>query len=267
MDRSLWPRITSGVVLAVIATAAVVAGGAAFTTLVVVAVALMAWEWDRLCGGSGWGLVPAVHAGVAVTMVLLLTGDSPGLAGAAVAVGVVVTALAAAATSRKSLWAAAGFLYTAVPAAAAIWLRFETELGAVVVLWLFAVIWSTDTGAYFTGKAVGGPKLAPIISPGKTWSGAAGGVAAASAAGGLVAWWAGVEPVWMLLLAGAVVSVAGQGGDLAISRIKRYFRIKDTSGLIPGHGGVLDRLDSTLSSLPLLAVAVYAVQEWGIAWP
>lgn len=267
VNRALLLRIVSGVSLAIIAVAATAIGGTAFLALVVVAVVLMAWEWDRLCGGSGWGLLPAMHAGIVAVTVVLFAVNSPGTATAMGAAGVGVIAVSAVIVKRAPLWAAAGFLCTAVPAAAAIWLRFEVELGAVLILWLFAVIWSTDACAYFTGKALGGAKLAPAISPGKTWSGAVGGLTGAVLAAEFVAWWAGLGPVWLAALAGAVVSVAGQAGDLAISRIKRHFRVKDSSWLIPGHGGVLDRLDSTVSSLPLVAAAVIFLQASKVVWP
>jgi len=267
VNRVLLPRIVSGVSLAMIAVASVAVGGTAFVALVVAAVLLIAWEWDRLCGGSGWGLVPAVHAGTVVVTVVLLAFNSPGTAGAIGAAGIVVTVVSAVIMDRAPLWAAAGLLCSALPAAAAIWLRFEVELGTVLVLWLFAVIWSTDTCAYFTGKTLGGAKLAPAISPGKTWSGAFGGLAGAVLAAGFVAWWAGLGPLWLVVLAGAMVSVAGQAGDLAISRVKRNFRVKDSSWLIPGHGGVLDRLDSTILSLPLLAVGVIFLQASKVVWP
>ena len=176
-------------------------------------------------------------------------------------------AASAFAVSRAPRWVVAGFLYSTVPAMAVVWLRFDAALGATAVLWGFAVIWATDTGAFFAGRAIGGPKLAPRISPGKTWAGAVGGAAAATTAAILVAWWAGVGPVWALAAAGVAMSVVGQGGDLLISRIKRRFRVKDSGALIPGHGGVLDRLDSTLSAVPLLALALALAQRSGIPWP
>lgn len=267
VDRALRLRVVSGIVLAGVAVAAIAAGGVMFTGLVVAAVVLMAWEWDRLCGGTGWGPVPSLHAGAAVLTVLLATNDAWAMATGAAAAGVAVTAGAAFATGRAPRWVMAGYLYSTVPAFAVVWLRFEAPLGAVAVLWAFAVIWATDTGAYFSGRAIGGPKLAPRISPGKTWAGAIGGAVAATAAALVVAWWADVGPVWALAVAGMTVSVVGQAGDLLISRIKRRFRVKDSGTLIPGHGGVLDRLDSTLSALPLLALALALVQRSGFPWP
>ena len=158
-------------------------------------------------------------------------------------------------------------LLAAGVALAAVWLRADSGAGRLAVLWLFAVIWATDTGAYFTGRTLGGPKLAPRLSPGKTWAGVAGGMAAACLAGLAAATVADFGPVWALVLASAVLSLVGQGGDLAISGMKRHFDAKDSGHIIPGHGGVLDRLDSTVASVLLLAALLFALQAWGLRWP
>ena len=267
MSESLRARIASGLVLAGVAVAAAYAGGWAFNALVAVAAVGMTWEWDRLCGGSGRGLLPAVHAAVAVTAVGLAGFGRPAEGVAAVAVGAVLAAVVAAQARRPTGWAVAGLAYTAIPALAAVWLRADSGAGRLAVLWLFAVIWATDTGAYFTGRTLGGPKLAPRLSPGKTWAGVAGGTAAACLAGLGVAAVADLGPAWALVLASAGLSLVGQGGDLAISGMKRHFRAKDSSHLIPGHGGVLDRLDSTVASVLLLAALLFAFQAWGVRWP
>jgi phosphatidate cytidylyltransferase len=116
----------------------------------------------------------------------------------------------------------------------------------VAVLWLFAVVWAEDTGAYFAGRLIGGPKLAPRISPNKTWAGAVGGTVAAIIAGSAVVILAGIEWKAMHALVAFVVSVAAQIGDLIESAIKRRFGVKDASALIPGHGGMMDRVDGFL---------------------
>jgi len=160
---------------------------------------------------------------------------------------------------------AAGVIYVGLAPLALIWLRVSPNGVLLPLLWIFAVVWATDTGAYFTGRAIGGPKMAPSISPGKTWSGFAGGTAAA----GLVGWSAASisdGPVAQIVAASLVVSLLGQAGDLLMSKVKRTVGVKDTGTLIPGHGGVLDRLDSLLPTVPLVAVGVYVLQQRGVTW-
>jgi phosphatidate cytidylyltransferase len=136
------------------------------------------------------------------------------------------------------------------------------EQGRGPLLWVLFLVWATDSGAYFAGRAIGGPKLAPRISPKKTWAGLAGGMLAAALVG-----WAmqnGVMPgAWRLAAASAALAVVAQAGDLAESGLKRYFGVKDSSQLIPGHGGVLDRLDGLLAVAPAVAVlALISPNGW-----
>ena len=135
------------------------------------------------------------------------------------------------------------------------------------VIWLGAVVVTTDTAAYFTGRTLGGPKLAPKISPKKTWSGLLGGVAGAAIVGGLIAAVVGGSNVALLALLGGAFAVVAQLGDLLVSKAKRTFDVKDSSNLIPGHGGVLDRLDGFLSTS--LAMAALAALGGGspLTWP
>ena len=266
-QQGLSVRVVSGFVLAALALAAAFFGGWGFNLLVAAAGVSMAWEWDRLSGGRGIGALSILHAATIGAVVGLAATGNAVWAVLALAVGAVAAAVGAQATARRAGWAVAGLVYTSVPALAAVWLRAEEELGRVAVLWLFAVIWSTDIAAYFVGRAVGGPKLAPRISPGKTWAGFWGGLAAACLAGFVVAFAAGLGPLWALIGFSAALSLAGQGGDLAISRVKRHFHVKDSGTLIPGHGGVLDRLDSTLASLPLVAAALLVLEAGGLRWP
>jgi phosphatidate cytidylyltransferase len=121
-------------------------------------------------------------------------------------------------------------------------------------LWLLAVVWATDIGAYAVGRGVGGPRLAPRWSPRKTWSGLAGGTVCAALAGGLTALALGVSPALPLVLTSAGLAIVAQFGDLAESLAKRRFGVKDSSGLIPGHGGLLDRLDGLLAVIPAVTL-------------
>lgn len=143
----------------------------------------------------------------------------------------------------NSWWSAAGFYYAGLPAIALIAIRQDPHYGFHAILYLFIVVWSADTGAFFTGRLIGGPKLAPAISPNKTWSGLAGGALAACLAGTLFALWLGHTAVPILAGVSVILAIISQAGDLGKSCLKRAFGVKNSSGLIPGHGGVLDRLD------------------------
>ena len=249
-------RLASGAVLGAIAVAAAFVGGWTYNALVAVASVLMAYEWDRLCAGPSFGPFALVHAAAVAMAVGLTAADRVGLALLAVAMAAVLTAIFARGGGRDPRFIAGGLVYIAVPAVAAVWLRADQDWGRLAVLGLFAVVWATDTGAYFTGKAIGGPRLAPLISPGKTWAGLLGGTAAAVIAALLVGTVSGLQPMWLVALAGALLSLLGQIGDLGKSKVKRHFHVKDSGNLIPGHGGIIDRLDSTLATMPILALVL-----------
>ena len=153
-------------------------------------------------------------------------------------------------------WYVGGFLYALVAALALLWIRDRADNGIALVMWVFLIVWATDVGAYFAGRSIGGPKLAPAISPNKTWAGFYGGVAAATLFGGLWAYLTGLALVFMLLA--PLFSVAAQGGDLFESWMKRRAGIKDSGNLLPGHGGVFDRLDGLLPVAILTAGAALA---------
>jgi phosphatidate cytidylyltransferase len=155
-------------------------------------------------------------------------------------------------------WYIAGFLYAALAALALLWIRERADdhNGLWLLLWVFIVVWSVDIGAYFTGRAIGGPKLAPSISPGKTWAGFYGGIAAATVLGGL--WVLYAELSLVLLLLAPLFGAAAQGGDLFESWMKRRAGVKDSGRWLPGHGGVFDRVDGLLPVAILTAVAAMA---------
>ena len=154
------------------------------------------------------------------------------------------------------VWYVSGFVYALAAALALLWVRDRADNGIALVFWVFAIVWATDIGAYFTGRAIGGPKLAPAISPGKTWAGFYGGIVAATIVAGAWAMFTGLDPV--LLLLAPLFSVAAQGGDLFESWMKRRAGVKDSGRLLPGHGGVFDRLDGFLPVAILTAASVLA---------
>jgi len=162
-------------------------------------------------------------------------------------------------------WMAAGALYICIPAGVLIWLRADAMPGMITILWLFAVVWSADIGAYISGRAIGGPKLAPRISPKKTWAGFIGGVSFATiVAGGFAVYWE--ESPLSLALWGAVVAIASQAGDLLESAVKRHFGVKDSSALIPGHGGVLDRVDALVAGAVAIALLKSTLGRSAMPW-
>jgi phosphatidate cytidylyltransferase len=152
------------------------------------------------------------------------------------------------------LWTASGLLYIGIPCVALVWMRNDWQGGRDLVLWLLCVVWATDIGAYFFGKSIGGPRLAPVISPNKTWAGLIGGMVSAGATGALLLVWSkAADPVFGAWMGGGTAIVA-QGGDLLESSVKRHFGVKDSGAIIPGHGGVLDRVDGILAVAPVLSL-------------
>ena len=259
---SLWRRTLSALVLAPIAIAVAWFGWPWLPIITATAGAVMAWEWARLCrdgrlGASGVMLIAAVLAAIAAAAaaeVALAIGVS--LAGAAI-----VFWMARREPAGAAQWLALGALWVALPCVLLLWLARPDGIGPRTVLWIFAVVWSTDIGAYAIGRGLGGPRLAPRWSPGKTWAGLLGGAGCAALAGWGTARVLGISAVLPLVLMSAGLAIVGQFGDLAESVAKRRFGVKDSSGLIPGHGGLLDRLDGLLAVIP--AVALLALFDGG----
>ena len=162
-------------------------------------------------------------------------------------------------------WMLAGLVYAGILLLGPVALRGDPTLGFVAMLFLFSVVWTTDIAAYFAGRTFGGPKLWPAVSPKKTWSGAIGGTAGAVVAGLIVAKLAGLSVGPMLVLVAAGLSVVSQCGDLIESSIKRHFGAKDASHLIPGHGGLMDRLDGFLTAV--LAAVMVGLLRGGLDGP
>lgn len=162
--------------------------------------------------------------------------------------------------------AAAGLGYVLLAAVALLWLRGDAMAGRADVLFLLGVVWSNDVGAYLVGRLIGGPRLAPRISPGKTWSGAAGGLLAAVAVGVLAAHVLSGAPPWRAVPLAAALGVVAQGGDLLESFVKRRLEVKDSGHLIPGHGGLFDRLDALLAAAPVAALLALILGRGVVLW-
>jgi phosphatidate cytidylyltransferase len=176
-----------------------------------------------------------------------------------------VAGLAPMAPAQQRGWVAGGVPYAGAIGIAPIVLRSDTEDGFLAVMFLFAIVWTTDIVAYFLGRLIGGPKLMPRVSPKKTWSGALGGLAGAVLAGIAVAAAAGLSALISIAIVAAILSAVAQAGDLFESHLKRRFGAKDSSHLIPGHGGLMDRLDGFV--LAAAAAAVIGILRGGLAAP
>jgi phosphatidate cytidylyltransferase len=163
-------------------------------------------------------------------------------------------------------WTALGSLWVTVPCICLLWLARGEPYGRATLLWVIAVVWATDIGAYVIGRTLGGPLLAPSWSPRKTWAGLAGGAVCAAVAGWVTTAWLAISPALPLVLLSAGLAIVEQFGDLAESFAKRRFGVKDSSGLIPGHGGLLDRLDGLLAVVPVVALLTLIDGRSVITW-
>ncbi|WP_142847017.1 phosphatidate cytidylyltransferase [Telmatospirillum sp. J64-1] len=255
----LRTRILSALVLAPLALAAIWFGSPWFTLLAALAGAIMGWEWARIVtdrfGKAGFAL--SVLAAAAAVLAQI----EPAFA-------FLVLALAVAggySLGREQRdWLGLGAFYIILPVIALVWLR-NLEGGLETVLWLMLLVWATDTGAYFAGRTIGGPRLAPRISPKKTWAGLIGGMLSAALVGAAVAAFWNLSVI-VLVAVSALLAVVAQLGDLGESGVKRHFGVKDSSAIIPGHGGVLDRVDGIMPVAVVVAVVVLVMGGGVLQW-
>jgi len=215
---------------------------------------LMAREWDRLTGGAGSGLLGLASSLALLVILALGYYGHGGWALLALLPAVLVVAGLGRLAGRSMVWPVLGLFWLGLPCLALLWLRMGDN-GMLAVTWLFLAVWFCDTGAYFAGRGIGGPKLAPRISPKKTWSGLLGGMFLAAAASALLAVVLAQKDAVQFAVLGALLALISQCGDLAESALKRHFDVKDSGALIPGHGGILDRVDGVLFAAPALALA------------
>jgi len=242
--RDLAPRVLSAIVMIALALGTLWIGGHVFALFWLAAGFAVFWEWQQMVGGERMrarlivgGCTLAIstsyafNSGAEVAILLLIAG------------ALLVALLAG---SARALWAGPGLVYAGVLVVSVCVLRGAMFAGFLVTLWLFAIVWGTDIMAYFSGRLIGGPKLWPRVSPSKTWSGLIGGVISGASLGVLTVYYLSKQgdyellPIFLLGLGGGLVA---QGGDLFESSMKRHFGVKDSSHLIPGHGGAMDRLD------------------------
>lgn len=254
-------RLLSALVLVALALGSAWIGGYAVALFWLLAAVGAAREWADVTKLERRDAMWAVTVMGLIALASAVALEAPEAALLGIVLVVVALALAAR-RGRDRLWGLIGFSVVAILAVTPVLVREAPELGLTGLLWMFAVVWGTDIAAYFTGRALGGPKLAPSISPGKTWSGFFGGLAVGTLAGVLVVA-GGVAVGWerplgwvAIVVLSAVASVIGQIGDLAESKLKRHFQVKDTSRIIPGHGGVLDRIDAFVAVCAFVALAM-----------
>ena len=253
-------RIISAAVLVPLALLCLWYGALPWALLIGVGTIGLAIEWTQLCG---YGVVslPAL-ALVAMTLAGwgLAAAGWPALALVPVVLGGPAVWCVARDRGKSALSLAAGVPYIGMACVSLLWLRADAVTGLANVLLLLLIVWASDIGAYLVGRLVGGPRLAPVISPGKTWSGAAGGLLAAALVGGLAALGMGqVGLFWRIVLFAVGLGIVAQAGDLMESAIKRRFGVKDSGWLIPGHGGLFDRLDAVLAAAPVAAALALAL--------
>jgi phosphatidate cytidylyltransferase len=249
--NGLFVRVVSALALGALVIGAIVFGGWPHVVLWSAAAIGVFWEWTRVTAN----VQPSVR--VAGCASLLAAGVLTGAGLFAAAAAVFAAGLAAIyAWSRPAqrLWETAGLAYAAPVLIGPVVLRGDPEFGMAALIFLCAVVWSTDTLAYFAGRLCGGPKLARALSPKKTWSGAAGGILGGIAAGAAVAAWFDLPNSLAAVCLALLLSLFSQAGDLLESAIKRHFGVKDSSHVIPGHGGLMDRLDGFLVAVGMAAI-------------
>jgi phosphatidate cytidylyltransferase len=260
-------RVLFGMFLAVVAIALVFYSPDWYAAVTVLMALFAAREWHRMVRSptqrADADLMPihiqtAVSAGaIALAVVALVLRIVP-LAFLFLIAGAVAVFVLARKRDDNPLWHAGGVFYIGLPSLALVALRIYPPQGALVVLGLFLIVWATDTGALVFGKLIGGKKMAPRLSPGKTWAGTIGGSVTAAVVFGLYIAFFGFN-IWLAMLFAFVFSFAAHGGDLFESLVKRRFGYKDSGGLIPGHGGVLDRMDSMFVASLVLSLLIFGL--------
>ena len=246
----LKPRVAAAVAMGGLAVATAWIGGFIFAVFWWFASIVVLWEWQRLVGGAR--LAERVAVGGLLVALAALFALHNSILGAIAALVLGTVAVGWLAGRREGIWAAAGVLYAGALVASVVLLRISPRFGLAAVLWLFAVVWGADIAAYFAGRLIRGPRLWPSVSPGKTWAGAIVGALAGAVLGlTLAAWTNRLAALFWLGVATAIVS---ELGDLFESALKRRFGVKDSSSLIPGHGGLMDRLDAFVAASLFAAV-------------
>jgi phosphatidate cytidylyltransferase len=258
-------RIGSALVLIPLAVATAYLGGRLFALFWGAAAMGVLWEWMALVAGPRRRPLLLTGAAALALPLMLVLVDFNLAAVVVLALGALAAMAVAVAAGERQLWGAAGIPYAGCLAVAPAVLRSDSKYGFLAIIFLFTIVWTTDIVSYFVGRAVGGPKLAPSVSPNKTWSGAIGGLIAAGFAAIVFAKVAGLSQWFAIAMLGALLSVFAQAGDLFESLLKRRFGAKDSSRIIPGHGGLMDRLDGFI--VASVVAALLGLARGGFAAP
>ena len=260
LDGGWVTRPVFGILLALFALFVVALPPGYLAVVLALGTLIAAREWQRCVGAAAsqnFEILITFVSLVLAEIVLLYTGNF-GYAALAVAAGAIASFVVAR-QEKHPLWQAAGLPYLALPALCLLTLQANAERGVLVVIGLLLIVWATDTGALICGKLIGGPRIAPRLSPGKTWAGTIGGSAIAALVYAGYIGFLGGAAMFAALFA-FLFSFVAHGGDLFESYVKRRFGIKDSGAAIPGHGGVLDRMDSTLAAAPAMALLVFVAK-------
>ena len=252
---NLQLRIISSVVLVAVVVALTMAGGMAFRLLAAAIAGGVFYEWCAMSGTAALRRQQWVSALLLAIVLVALVVRVPAAAIFGLLAIAVIIAWLLGRFGQADRWTAGGLAYAGLSGVSLGLLREESSAGLVAILFLFAAVWATDVCAYFVGRAVGGPKLAPSISPGKTRSGALGGAVGGVLAAMLVAYFSGAANLAALAVIALLLSVVSQAGDLFESWVKRRHGVKDSGSIIPGHGGVMDRVDGLVAA----ALALYLI--------
>lgn len=245
-------RVCSALVLVPIAIGTAYLGGWPFAVFWGLAAMGVLWEWISLVARSDHRTVLMTGgASLALAVALVATGH---LLAAVIVLAISTLGVAALAPAKWRTWIAAGVPYAGALGVAPVVLRSDSEDGFLAVIFLFAIVWTTDVVAYFSGRAIGGPKLMAQVSPKKTWSGAIGGTLAAVIVAFVLAKMMALSGLFAIAMLAVVLSICAQGGDLFESFLKRRFGAKDSGHLIPGHGGLMDRLDGFITASVVAAL-------------
>ena len=250
-------RVLSALFLAPIVLGIVYLGGLYFVFFAVMIMGIMTCEWRQLCNnhkidGIGYFAVGIVTVAIIVSFLLAVPWAVTVLMGGTI----LVWLFARRHLGISSIWIVSGIISIGCFGIALVWLREEGQSGFLFVVWLMLTVWITDICALFTGRTLGGPKLAPSISPNKTWYGLAGGMLGAALWSVIWSSWTDIGSIFVLAIIGGCTAVLAQLGDLGVSVVKRRFGAKDTGNLIPGHGGLLDRMDGFLGATPVVALSL-----------
>jgi len=245
----LVQRVTVGILLIIVAVLELWLGGSALWVLATVAALIMGGEWAGLTRADDKRRFIQYALCIPLALMSPLAAGPSLLAMAAIAGATVITLIV-----TRNRWLAAGIPYVALPIMALLWIRMQDN-GLLLAFWALSLVWATDIGAFFAGRNFGGPKVAPAISPNKTWSGLIGGMIAALLLGwGLTSYY---DLPFQLAMASPGLALLAQVGDFFESWMKRRAGVKDSGTILPGHGGVLDRLDGVVTSLPVAALLIW----------